>query len=400
MRGPSVSKFISRVVRLGTKSSLFLLTLLWVGTVNAHEVRPAIADVDVSGSEATISINLSIEPLMAGMNLAGLADTNDAPEAAKYDALRALEHGVLEGQVTQSWDDLRSGMQTQGMGPLELVSVVVTPEQDEELPRDTVLTIRADLPAGDAPVQFGWQAENGGLVVRHGDGDLAYAAFLEGGQLSAELPRIGSVQESSGQVFWRFLVSGFDHIIPKGLDHILFVLGLFMFSLAWRPLLSQVTAFTLAHTVTLGMATLGVINIPASAMWAVEALIALSITYVAVENILRPKLGWWRIAVVFGFGLLHGLGFASVLGDFGLAQGQFILSLIAFNVGVEIGQLAVIAVAVALILVAVRLAPFGKLPVEQTPVESVPVMHRAVSIVGSLIIAVIGIYWVIERTFL
>jgi len=142
-------------------------------------------------------------------------------------------------------------------------------------------------------------------------------------------------------VFWRFVVEGFEHIIPKGLDHILFVFGLFLFSLAWRPLLAQITAFTLAHTVTLGLATLSVITIPTAQMWLIEALIAISIAYVAIENILRPKLGWWRIVVVFGFGLLHGLGFASVLGNLGLAQGQFVLSLIAFNIGVEFGQLTV-----------------------------------------------------------
>jgi hypothetical protein len=222
-------------------------------------------------------------------------------------------------------------------------------------------------------------------VVRRGDVQTAYAAFLEGGELSAPLPREGAVQESTAAVFWRFVVEGFEHIIPKGLDHILFVFGLFLFSLAWRPLLAQITAFTLAHTVTLGLATLSLITIPAAQMWLVEALIAISIAYVAIENILRPKLGWWRVVVVFGFGLLHGLGFASVLGDLGLAQGQFVLSLIAFNVGVELGQLSVIAVAFMLLA-----SPFGRAR-----------LYRKIIVVPcSLCIAIIGIWWAIERSFL
>jgi hypothetical protein len=120
-------------------------------------------------------------------------------------------------------------------------------------------------------------------------------------------------------------------------------------------------------------------------MWLVEALIAISIAYVAVENILRPKLGWWRILVVFGFGLLHGLGFASVLGDLGLAQGQFILSLIAFNIGVELGQLAVIAAAFVLFAL-----PLGR-----------SAMYRPVVVIpGSLAIAFVGLWWAFERSFM
>jgi hypothetical protein len=196
---------------------------------------------------------------------------------------------------------------------------------------------------------------------------------------------MGKVEESVPAVFWRFVVEGFDHIIPKGLDHILFVFGLFLFSQVWRALLWQITAFTLAHTVTLGLATLSVIAIPAGQMWVVEALIATSIAYVAIENIFQSKLGWWRIVVVFCFGLLHGLGFASVLGDLGLAQGQFILSLIAFNLGVELGQLAIIASALIILTL-----PFGR----------ANLYRRFVVIPGSLAIALVGVWWAIERTFL
>jgi hypothetical protein len=160
---------------------------------------------------------------------------------------------------------------------------------------------------------------------------------------------------------------------------------LFLFSRAWRPLLAQISAFTFAHTVTLGLATLRIISIPATQMWLVETLIALSIAYVAIENILRPRMGWWRITVVFGFGLLHGLGFASVLSELGLAQGQFILSLVAFNIGVELGQLGVIAVAFVILAL---------------PFDRSSLYRNLVMIPVSAAIAIVGLWWAIERSFL
>ena len=173
--------------------------------------------------------------------------------------------------------------------------------------------------------------------------------------------------------------------MPQGLDHILFVLGLFFYALRWRPLLWQVTAFTAAHTCTLALATLGIVRIaPAT----VEPLIAASIVYVAVENVVaggRAQITPLRIAVVFGFGLLHGLGFASVLSEFGLGGAHFVASLISFNVGVELGQLAVIAVAFVLLGL-----PFG----------ARPWYRRIIAVPASVLIGAVGAWWVLERTVL
>ena len=376
--------FSKMMWRLALMSSAVVSFLTHTG-VQAHELRPAVADVTVTESKVKIELLLTVETLLAGIDLTELMNTDDAPQAIIYDQLRSLTDAELADLVRQEWPSLSRGLLIEGASFLKLNNIEVIPEINLDLPRDTMLTIYADLPIGGDPVALGWVAQNGGLVVRHGAGDNAYAAFLEGGELSALLPRDGFVNETKVKVFWRFIVEGFEHIIPKGLDHILFVFGLFLFSLAWRPLLSQITTFTLAHTVTLGLSTLSVITIPASQMWLVEALIAVSIAYVAIENILRPKLGWWRIVVVFGFGLLHGLGFASVLGDLGLAQGQFILSLVAFNIGVEFGQLAVITLAIILLA-----APFGRLA-----------LYRSVVVVPcSLGIAIVGIWWAFERAFL
>lgn len=167
-----------------------------------------------------------------------------------------------------------------------------------------------------------------------------------------------SVNHPTGSAFMPSTISnildytyqGFVHILPRGLDHILFVLALLLFAKSRATLLWQVSAFTLAHTITLALGIYGIVEVSGSI---VEPLIALSIVYVALENIYRAKsksIGHARIPVIFAFGLLHGLGFASVLSDVGLPQGQYALSLISFNIGVELGQLTVIALAFVCLL--------------------------------------------------
>ena len=143
-----------------------------------------------------------------------------------------------------------------------------------------------------------------------------------------------------------FIKAGFDHIIPQGLDHILFVLGLFFSTLKLRSLILQVTAFTFAHSITLALAALGFVKLQLSV---VEPLIFLSIVWVAFENTFFKKTTKWRPLVVFSFGLLHGLGFATLLTEYGLPKDNFISLLLAFNVGVEFGQFAVLLAAFILI---------------------------------------------------
>jgi hypothetical protein len=380
-----LSKLPAKVLCFALMSSCFMVFFGMAEQVRAHEMRPAVAEVTVTLLDIDITLRLTAETLLAGINQSQVSDTDEAPEAEIYDRLRALSDKALTDLVKKRWPELRASFLLEGAGVADLVAVDVIAESNLDLPRDTVILLRAELARGQGPVAFGWVAQNGALVVRHGTGAEAYAAFLEGGEMSAPMPRSGVVTETMGAVFLRFVVEGFEHIIPKGLDHILFVFGLFLFSRAWRPLLAQITAFTLAHTVTLGLATLSIVTIPAAQMWLVEALIAISIVYVAIENILRPKLGWWRIVVVFGFGLLHGIGFASVLGALGLVQGQFILSLIAFNIGVELGQLALIAGAFLILAL-----PFGRSR-----------LYRGLVVIpGSVAIALVGLWWAIELCLL
>lgn len=176
-----------------------------------------------------------------------------------------------------------------------------------------------------------------------------------------------------------YLALGFTHILPRGLDHVLFVLGIFLLCVRLKPVLWQVSAFTVAHTITLALTIYGIVSLPSSV---VEPLIALSIVYVAVENVFTAKLHAWRPVVVFCFGLLHGMGFAGVLSEIGLPRSEFVPALLSFNLGVECGQLAVILAAFLVI---------------GLPFRNKPWYRRRIVIPGSLMIAAVGLYWAIER---
>lgn len=176
-----------------------------------------------------------------------------------------------------------------------------------------------------------------------------------------------------------YLKIGYEHILPLGLDHILFVLSLFLLSPRLKSIIWQSTAFTVAHSVTLGLAMYHVVAPPAQI---IEPLIALSIVCIAAENIFITRLKPARIGLVFLFGLVHGLGFASSLGTMGLPQNAYLSSLVMFNVGVELGQLTVILLAFFLV---------GKWFGEK------PFYRRRVVIPVSLAIMVVAGYWTIER---
>lgn len=182
------------------------------------------------------------------------------------------------------------------------------------------------------------------------------------------------------EIIRQYLWLGYTHILPKGLDHILFVLGLFLLSPRARPLLLQVTAFTVAHSITLGLSIYGLVSLPSRV---VEPLIALSIAYVAIENLVTRELKPWRLALVFMFGLLHGLGFAGVLRELGLPRDEFVTALLTFNVGVEGGQLTVIAGAWLLTTAFMKKGWY----------------HQRVVIPASVVIAMVGLYWTIARVW-
>jgi hypothetical protein len=179
-----------------------------------------------------------------------------------------------------------------------------------------------------------------------------------------------------------YLQLGFHHIIPEGFDHILFVIGLCLLSNKIKVLLWQATAFTVAHSITLALSMKNLIVAPSAL---VEPIIALSILFVAIENLLLTELKPWRVILVFMFGLIHGMGFASSLNEIGLPRNKFLTSILSFNVGVELGQISIIlAVFILLVL------PFGK-RVDYRKWFVFPI---------SIVIAIVAAYWTVQRAFL
>ena len=230
-------------------------------------------------------------------------------------------------------------------------------------------------------------------VYSHNPEDFVIAE-IEQGQLTFENEKIAAEYDAAVKrlrirrlkaMSWEkkfsiFTKAGFEHIIPKGFDHILFVLGLFFSCLHFRSLLIQVTAFTIAHSITLILASIGLIQIPS---YIVEPLIALSIVWIAIENCLLKKPSKWRYLVVFSFGLLHGLGFAAVLSHYGLPKDNFISLLLAFNIGVELGQLSVLVFAFIIVKLILRKSWHSK----------------KIRIPASLLIGFVGMFWFIQRLF-
>jgi hydrogenase/urease accessory protein HupE len=217
-------------------------------------------------------------------------------------------------------------------------------------------------------------------LVAHVGAAPAQTIWIEAGAESAPVSLVAPPPPlTTGEVAARYAAFGFTHILPKGLDHILFVLGLFLLTAKWRPVLTQISAFTLAHSITLGLTMYGVVSLPAQM---VEPMIALSIAYVAIENLLTTELKSWRVALVFSFGLLHGMGFAGVLKDVGLPRHDFLTALIAFNVGVEAGQLAVVGIAFAAVAYWRRNAV---------------TYRRFVTQPASVVIGMAGVYWMVVR---
>lgn len=182
-------------------------------------------------------------------------------------------------------------------------------------------------------------------------------------------------------VLGTFIPSGVHHIMI-GPDHILFIIGLMLLGGSWKRLAIVVTSFTIGHSVTLSLAALDIVMIPAQV---IEPLIALSIVVVGADNLMRGQGRDLRAIIAFVFGLIHGFGFAYVFREFGLPDGQLALSLFAFNVGVEIGQLVIVLVA-AYLLHMIR--------------QRSEKRARQIATIGSLAVMAAGAYWFVERVFL
>jgi hypothetical protein len=279
---------------------------------------------------------------------------------------------------------------------------------DASMSKLTSLRFLAVLPAGRQPLRL--QVPVGAEIdypvaytIQIPSARVSLTRWLEAGMHESDpfawagkAPRAGATpaaakEAPAGQRFdvdtmpWQrqlalYLRLGFRHIIPEGTDHILFVLGLFFLGITWRKLIAQTTVFTVAHATTLFLSTYGIFRLPSRI---VEPAIALSIAFIAIENVVSPRLGPGRLAVVFGFGLVHGLGFASSLSDIPFPKHDFIVALLGFNFGVDWGQLFVIGLAFLAVGWFRNRAWF----------------HSRVEVPGSLAIAAIGLFWAGQRIY-
>lgn len=377
------------------KILILVFTLfLWGVLTSAHAdvVKPALIEINVNTEgEVNIEIRASIEALLTGIN-GKYKNTQDAPNADEYDALRALQSEELavefEPFKRKFLDQIKLSTHDNKRIPLAIESVKIPEPGYTKVPRISLINLKGNVGSNAQSLQWYYPMAFGDNAVRLRQVDKVNQQWhwsewqwLRKDEASTPFSLTEIVaQRPIHQVIGEYIVIGFEHIIPKGLDHILFIVALFFFSTHFKPLFWQVTMFTIAHTITLGLTMNGVISLPASI---VEPLIALSIAYAALENIFaKERLHTSRLILVFAFGLLHGMGFASVLSDFGMPDDAFMTALISFNIGVELGQLAIIAGLFLFIALWFRHKSW----------------YRKVFVIPiSLTIAILGLYWVYER---
>lgn len=372
---------------------LFPLLLLFFGVFSSSQadvVKPALVEISAhTNGRVYIEIRASVEALLTGIN-AQYKNTQDAPNADAYDALRVLQGEALHERFKPFSEEFLNQIRLTADGStviLEIDSIDIPEPGYTKVPRISLITLSGELSRSTKRLQWYYPADFGDNAVRVRQVDEVNEKWhwsewqwLRNNETS-ELFSLEEVftKRPVIEVITSYIAVGFEHIVPRGSDHILFILGIFLLSVKMKPLLWQVTMFTLAHTITLGLSSNGVINLPSSI---VEPLIALSIAYVGIENIFAHQLHKSRLLLVFCFGLLHGLGFAGVLADFGMPDDAFITALISFNVGVELGQLAVISAAFFSVGFWFRNRHWYR---------------KGIIIPGSAAISLVGLYWTVER---
>lgn len=340
----------------------------------AHDLERTTVHLDVA-ADGTFALRLAHDPswlLLRMESFAGGSTVSPTNGEARDARLAALARDAIDRVVL--WVD---GVEVRPTTSIYTPPPTATPPGEFAL---ASYTLRGRLPAGARAVRwyYGLVADPYPLTVTLANGSTT-TEWIRGDAWSTALPLGGPfVRRTVWSRLIEYLGLGFTHILPKGVDHMLFVAGLFLLSARLRPVLVQVTTFTVAHSMTLALALYGVVALPARV---VEPLIALSIVYVAVENLRTQTLTPWRVALVFLFGLLHGLGFAGVLSGLQLPPRDFLLGLFGFNVGVEAGQLGVIA-GLALMVGWWRHRPW---------------YHQRVVAPASLAIAAVGAYWTVSR---
>ena len=243
--------------------------------------------------------------------------------------------------------------------------------------------------AGDLTIHWSGEEESELIILTEDSEDGEVVSILPGNSFT--LVRQQAAAGASGNsaavletkpadqpsAFLGWIRSGYLHVVPLGYDHILFILGMFLMVPKWKPLLLQSTMFTLAHSLTLALSVLGWVDLPSKLL---QILIALSIAFIGIENLVAPKLGKLRMAIILGFGMIHGIGIASGLGEKlrDLPRAKLTEPLIGYNLGVELAQITILAAAFLFFL------PLKK-------------WEKTAFTTGSVVISCAGIAWMIER---
>jgi hydrogenase/urease accessory protein HupE len=359
---------------------VLLVTLFRCSTVHAHEIGTTRVSVALH-EDRTYVAEIVTDAATLVEKLAASADQS---------APRDNGASVLQSLLPSFDQEFRQRVKIRfdAFDDRPAITYAVGPGGDGSSAPVATIRLAGMIPAdaGHVTWSYGWTFASYALTIRRvskvsDTSDTSpVTEWLEGGQSSAPVAlsappptfdRLGTAR--------RYLRLGFTHIVPGGLDHMLFVLGIYLLSSRARSVLSQVTAFTVAHSITLGLSMYGLVSVSPRL---VEPLIALSIAYVAIENIFLSELRSWRVGLVFAFGLLHGMGFAGALKELGLPRAEFATALLTFNAGVEAGQLAVIGTAFLLV---------GWHCADRTWYRS------RIVVPASLLIACTSVYWTIER---
>lgn len=365
---------------------IILLSLLATGILRGHIVEQLFLTVEKN--EGSIQLEVIFDAAYA---LPELRDDPTAPQPPREWLLSKTpeqHHQLREGADAY----LRESIQLQFAGKnlpyqVSFPDYLTQPPNFPTLLNDgayfTVL-ITSDLPttqsgevlisilAGDRPdfiIAIKQSGQTNYLVVRP-ESSASLFRITPSGEVETPSPSLMAI-------FWL----GFRHVIPDGLDHILFILGLFLMARKWQPLVSQSLVFTLAHSISLGLAVSGVLNVQQwSGAWLIEPIIALSIAVIAVENLFYQEAKTRRLIIVFGLGLIHGLGFAGSLGAVLQKDDGWLLTLATANIGVEAAQISLLALAWCL-------------TIKWWDSRS----YKSFRIRASLLIAIIGLWWTIER---
>lgn len=336
------------------------LLLATTGHARAHVTATGLATVEIREEFVLYSLTLLLNdlPELSAHGLSAAAD-GDRPNAERVAALMREAVSLTAGEETCRAGRTRiQGSQT-GDGKVRL-------ELDFACPKHGAgLTLREDF----RPL-FG-EHYRSIVSARGAQGSREYV-LGEGGREA----RLDLAAPAGG--WGDFLRLGIEHILT-GFDHLLFLLALLVNQRRVWSVVRIVTAFTLAHSVTLSLATINLVALPDRI---IEPAIAASIVWVALENLLFKSAEWRRAGVAFLFGLVHGLGFAGALRELELSGGALVRALVGFNLGVELGQVACVAVVLPLIAWASRPAALSRLPQA-----------------ASIVVALVGAFWFVERVF-